>query len=80
MEYLIGGLALLVISSLIAVKVGLKDKVSYRNAEKRYKKIEVCDEIHKSVDEKLQCLPAIKKSVTEIETKIDMFLEKNGKK
>lgn len=80
MEYIIGGLALLVISSLIAVKVNLKDKISYKDANERYKETKVCDEIHKSVNEKLECIPEIKETVTEIKTKIDIFLEKNGTK
>ncbi len=73
------GLIIFGISSLIAVKVGLEKRLTFRDSEKRYQKKELCDEIHKSVDEKLACLPDIKSEVTEIKTKIDIFLQKNGK-
>lgn len=74
----IGSLLIFIIGSLVVVKVNLKDKISYKDADERYKKAEVCDEIHKSVNEKLNCLPEIKETVTEIKTKIDILLQ-NGK-
>ena len=73
------GLIIFGISSLIAVKVGLVNRPTFKDVKKEYRKKELCDEVHKSVDEKLACLPDIKKDVTEIKTKIDMFLQKNGK-
>ena len=33
----------------------------------------------KGVNEKLNCIPEIKDTVTEIKTKIDIFLQENGK-
>ena len=75
----VAGLILLVVGSIVAVKVQLAKRPTFKEADSRYQNEKVCDTIHKSVDEKLKCLPAIKKSVTEIETKINIFLEKNGK-
>ena len=80
MEYIFPiSLATLMIGSLIAVKVQLAKKPSYKDANKMYQDKKVCEEIHKSVSEKLECIPDIKKTVTQIETKIDIFLERNGK-
>lgn len=81
MEYLPwGALVVFIIGSVIAVKVELAKRPTFKDADKKYKGSQVCDEIHKSVDEKLKCLPDIKTSVTQIETKIDIFLAQNGKK
>ena len=76
----IGALTIFLISSLIAVKMNLKEKISYKDSEKKFVNREVCEKVHESVDEKLACLPAIKNDVTEIKTKINIFLESNGKK
>jgi len=73
----IGSLFLFVVTSIVAVKVGLTKRPTFKDTEKRYRKIEVCDE---TVQEKLNCIPDIKKTVTQIETKIDIFLSKNGGK
>ncbi|NHZ87179.1 MAG: hypothetical protein GWP19_15115 [Planctomycetia bacterium] len=73
------GLLMLGIGSLIAVKVGLKDRPTFKEANSRYKEANVCDEIHKNVNEKLDCIPEIKKSVVQIETKLDILIN-NGKK
>ena len=67
------------IGSLIAVKVGLTNRPTFKDVKKEYQKKELCEIIHKNVDEKLACLPEIKNDVTEIKTKINIFLEKNGK-
>lgn len=80
MEYIIpGGFLVFMIGSLIAVKVELGKRPTFRDTDDKYKEVKVCDVIHKSVDEKLSCIPEIKKTVIQIETKIDMFLAKNGK-
>jgi Tfp pilus assembly protein PilO len=74
----IGGVVLIFIGGLIAVNKEIAKRPTFKETEERYKKTEVCDEIHKSVQEKLACLPEVKKSLTQIETKIDILL-KNGK-
>jgi hypothetical protein len=79
-QYIPAGLVGLVVVGLITVKVGLAKRPTFSQIDKAYKKKEVCDEIHKSVDEKLKDIPSIKDTVTEIKTKIDIFLEANGKK
>ena len=38
-----------------------------------------CLKEHEGVNEKLNCIPEIKDTVTEIKTKIDIFLQENGK-
>ena len=75
----VAGLILLVAGSIVAVKVQLAKRPTFKEADSRYKNEKVCDAVHKSVDEKLSCIPEIKETVTEIKTKIDIFLEKNGK-
>lgn len=75
----IGSLVIFGIVSLVTVKVALAKRPTFEDANKRYKETKVCDEIHKSANEKLNCIPEIKDRVTRIETKIDIFLEKNGK-
>ncbi len=72
------GIVVFVIGSLIGVKVGLEKRPTFKDVKKEYQEKVVCEEIHKNVNEKLACLPEIKKSVTQIETKIDILL-KNGK-
>lgn len=80
MEYVLPvGIFIFTVSSLIVVKVGLEKRPTFKDIEKEYRKKEPCDLIHKSVDEKLVCLPEIKNDVIEIKTKINIFLEKNGK-
>lgn len=76
-----------IVVSLFSVSIAIlklnknnnKNGLTSDTADKKYKKIEVCDEIHKNVNEKLACLPEIKKSVTQIETKIDILIKNNGK-
>jgi len=79
MEYLIsGGLLVFFIGGLVVLNKEVSRRPTFKETDERYKKAEVCDEIHKSVNEKLDCLPEIKETVTEIKTKIDILL-KNGK-
>ena len=79
MEYLLsGGLLLFFISGLIVLNKQITERPTYKDADRRYKELKVCDEIHKSVNEKLECLPAIKETVTEIKAKIDILLMNNG--
>ncbi|KKM05281.1 hypothetical protein LCGC14_1755720 [marine sediment metagenome] len=69
MEYVIpGGLFVLMIGSLIAVKIELANRPTFDHTDEKYKNKEVCDAIHKSVDEKLSCIPEIKETVIEIRT------------
>ncbi|MDD4980266.1 MAG: hypothetical protein PHC54_03195 [Candidatus Omnitrophica bacterium] len=72
-----GGLVF-IITSLIAVKVELAKRPTFKDTDERYKKSEVCNEIHKAANEKLNCIPEIKTKVTQIETKMDLLLTKNG--
>ena len=72
------GLMVLFIGGLIMVNKEIVKRPTFKDSEERYKKIEVCNEIHKSVEEKLNCIPEIKTTVTQIETKIDILLRNNG--
>jgi hypothetical protein len=69
------GLVISMVSVSVAVLKLNNGKVKNSNTDNKYKKIELCDEIHKNVDEKLACLPEIKKVVTQIETKVDMLMK-----
>lgn len=73
----ISGLLVFLISSLVVINKELSKRITFKEAEDKYKEKNVCDEIHRSVNEKLACLPDVKKSLTQIETKIDILL--NGK-
>lgn len=80
MEYLLsGGLLVFFISGLIILNKQIVERPTFKDADRRYKEAKVCDEIHKAVNEKLECIPAIKKTVTQIETKIDILLKNNAK-
>lgn len=74
-----GTMFFIIIGSFIGIKMSLKDRPTFKNTNETYQKKESCDLIHKSVKEKLDCIPSIKKSVIQIETKIDILLKNNGK-
>jgi len=88
MGYIIpGSLLVFMIGSLIAVKVELSKRPTFKDLSKKehllredLRRKDLCEQTHKSVDEKLSCLPEIKDTVTTIKTKIEMFLQKNGAK
>ena len=72
------GLMILFIGGLIVVNKEIIKRPTFKDTDDKYKNKEVCDEIHKSVNEKLECIPDIKKTVIQIETKIDILLKNNG--
>ena len=72
------GLLVFFITSLVAVKVELSRRPSYKEIDTTHQKKELCDEIHRNVNEKLECLPEIKTTLTQVETKIDILLRNNG--
>ena len=72
------GLMVLFIGGLIAVNKEIAKRPTFKETEDKYTEIKLCNEIHKRVDEKLDCIPDIKKTVTQIETKIDILLRNNG--
>ena len=79
-EYIIpGSLLLFCIGGLVVVKVELAKRPTFDQANKKYKEENVCDEVHKRVDEKLECIPGMEKRQVRIETKLDILIE-NGKK
>lgn len=74
-----GAVMLLFIGGLIAVNREIAKRPTYKEIEDKYTEKELCKEIHKSVREKLDCIPEIKTKVTEIATKIDILLKDNGR-
>lgn len=68
------GMLIFIFGSLLAVKYDMAKRPTFKEADDRYKDVGVCDEKHKNVDEKLDCIPEIKETVIEIKTKIDIFL------
>jgi hypothetical protein len=73
------GLAVSVLSVSIAVlRVSKSGKsnghLTIIEADKRYKEVKVCDEIHKRTDASLNCIPVIKDTVARLETKVDILL------
>jgi len=78
-EYIFSGaITTIIIGSLIMVNKELVRRPTFEDVDKIAPKKEVCIEVHKSVNEKLECIPDIKKSVIQIETKIDILLNNNG--
>lgn len=76
-----GGLAVLMIGSLVVVERRLKEKVSLKDAEEKFVNRTVCMTLHKSIDEKLAMIPKINEVVIRIDqTLIDQNLKnkKNG--
>ena len=63
-----GSLFLFVLGGLIAVKVDLAKRPTWKESRKTFKETSLCDEIHRSINEKLDTLPGIQESVTRIET------------
>ena len=74
------GLLILGIGSLVAVRVGLAKRPTFKEAREEFKETKVCDEIHKSVQDKIQHLPEMRDRLIGIETKIDLLITTNGKK
>lgn len=74
----VGAVTLLFIGGLIAANKEIAKRPTYKEIEDKYKEQKVCDEIHKSVNEKLDCIPEIKNTVTQIATKIDILLTNNN--
>lgn len=70
------------IGTLIGVKVslatGLAKRPTFKESNDIYQKRESCELIHKSVDEKLNCVPDIKIKVTAIEVNLKLLLKKNN--
>ena len=67
------------VAAVIFMKVELNKRPTFKETDKRYTNKEVCLKEHEGVNEKLNCIPEIKDTVTEIKTKIDIFLQENGK-
>ena len=72
-----GGLLVFFISGLILVNKEVTKRPTYQEVEDKYTEIKLCNEIHKTTNEKLGCIPEIKDTVARLETKIDILL--NGK-
>ena len=74
-----GAVTIIFIGGMIALNKGISKRPTYKEIEEKYTQTKLCEQIHKNVDEKLACLPEIKDTVTQIKTKIDIFLENNHK-
>jgi hypothetical protein len=72
-----GTVTLIFICGLIAVNKQIAKRPTYKEIEEKYTEIKLCNEIHKSTNEKLDCIPKIKDIVARLETKVDILL--NGK-
>ena len=79
-EYIpISGLATFLILSVYSLNRQIAKRPTFIDTDVRYKKIEVCDEIHKNISEKLECIPEVKDTLARLETKVDILLKENGK-
>lgn len=76
--------AIVLIFGLIALnkidkKLGNVPTWDEARGENGFKETKVCDEVHKSIEEKISCIPDMKDDVSYIKGKIDVFLKANGK-
>jgi len=76
--FITGGVFLFFLGSIYTLNREITKRPTFKEMEERYTEKKVCDEIHKSVDEKLDCIPIIKDTVIRLETKMDILV-KNGK-
>ncbi len=74
----VGGLLLFLLGRVMSVRAGLEKRPTFKEADERYKKSEVCNEIHKAAEEKLKCIPEIKAEVTKTRIYIKLLLEKSN--
>ena len=63
--------------NIFGIEIQFKGKGN-PNGNGTFQRRDLCDQIHKSVDEKLSCIPQIKTKVIRIETKLNLLLSKNG--
>lgn len=73
------GISISIVSLAIAVLRQTKNNsnnghLTVSDGDKRWTEINVCKEIHKRADDKLDCIPEIKEAVTRLETKMDILL------
>jgi Tfp pilus assembly protein PilO len=71
------GMLIIFIGGLIAANREVSKRPTYKEMEEKYTEQKVCKAEMNSLIEKVECLPEIKKTVIQIETKIDILL--NGK-
>jgi len=66
------------IAFLIGVTVKLKDRPTWKDTDKTYRRIAECEERHKSINEKLEKIDSIDKTVQKIERNLDKVKIKLG--
>ena len=78
-HYITGGMLLFLITSIIWVKTEITKRPTCNEVDKKYVPKESCDIITKNFQEKLECIPEMKKSIVRIETKLEILLERREK-
>ncbi len=63
-----GSLFVFMMGGLIMVHRKLDKRPTWEQVNERFKETKVCNEIHKSITEKLDTLPGMQESLTRIET------------
>jgi len=76
MEYIVsGGLLFFMLSSLIAVKVSLTNRPTFKDLKSKAEELQrkdMCEQIHQQVNEKLDLIPGMQKTLTKIATKMEI--------
>jgi len=54
----------------VRLQKDLSERPTFRESDERYPNIGLCEEIHKRIDEKLECLPEIKESLIKVKIKL----------
>ncbi len=65
--YMFAGLLVFMVSSLVVVHTKLEKRTTYKEVDDKYVGKDVCSEVHKSVDEKLEIIPKIHTAVIQIQ-------------
>ena len=74
-----GSLIFLCIGSLIAVRVEMTKRPTFKYGEEHYQEQKVCEQIQKNITDKIQHIPEMRDRLIGIETKLDILIT-NGKK
>ncbi len=63
-------IGVVIIGGLISINKEITKRPTFKEVDETYKKKEVCDEIHKSINEKLEPIPKMQKILTKIAIKM----------
>ena len=74
----IGGILLFILTSIVYVKTEITKRPTWDDTKKTYVPKGECNIITKDFNKKLDCIPEMKDAIARIETKLDIWIGKNG--